>query len=70
MAYKNHETWNVALWINNDESMYLMALSCKNYAEYKTAMDEIGMKNTPDNVYWNDPKIDIDAIDEVIAEIL
>ena len=26
-GWKNYETWNVALWVNNDESMYRFARS-------------------------------------------
>ena len=27
-------TWNVALWINNDQTFYSIAKECKNYADF------------------------------------
>ena len=30
-GWKNYETWNVALWINNDEGLYNMALEVSSY---------------------------------------
>ena len=28
-GWKNYETWNVALWLGNDESLYELARECK-----------------------------------------
>ena len=34
-GYTNYETWNVALWIDNDHWHYALMLQCKSYNEFK-----------------------------------
>ena len=63
-GYKNYETWNVALWISNDEGLYNIAMSCANYDEFVDAMRELDSLETPDNVAWNDSGIDYDEVNE------
>lgn len=110
-GWKNYETWNVALWIGNDEGLYEIAKGAGTYARfidqlrgqwgdvanrligaayracrpvdgrqrYRRRRDsdlsgntEDGPKitiETPDGVAWNDSGLDIDALDEMIAEL-
>lgn len=73
-GWKNRETWNVALWIGNDEGLYKVALNTKDYEEFKSEVKEIGNGNpisyeTPDQVAWNDSGIDVEAIDNMIKEL-
>ena len=38
-GWKNYETWNVALWIGNDEGLYSLAMEFRHKAEpYKATM--------------------------------
>jgi len=74
-GWANYETWNVALWIGNDEGLYLMARECRNQAHpYQAFVDGlagIGSEieyRTPDGVAWNDSGLDTDNLDEMIAE--
>ena len=67
-GWKNHATWNVALWIGNDEGLYRAALLCKDYAEFRECMELQGSTRTPDKVAWNDSGLDIEALDEMITE--
>ena len=68
-GWKNHATWNVALWINNDEGLYRIALLCKDYAAFRECMKLRGSTHTPDNkVAWNDSGLDIEALNEMITE--
>ena len=67
-GWKNHATWNVALWINNDEGLYRIALLCKDYAEFRECMELQGSTHTPDKVAWNDSDLDIEALNEMITE--
>ena len=70
-GWKNHATWNVALWINNDESLYRTALLCKDYAEFRECMElqwKGGFGGTPDLVAWDDSSLDIEALNEMITE--
>jgi hypothetical protein len=64
-GFKNYETWNVVLWINNDEGLYNLARQCESYDEFVDCMKDLGGSigyETPDNVAWNDSGIDRDSI--------
>lgn len=58
-GWTNFFTWNVCLYIQNDESIY--RLICSNeigsYEDLLELLYECGSKETPDGVKWNDPKI-------------
>lgn len=72
-GWLNYETWNVALWINNDEGFYDFAKACKRALHpYKCFVDDLReMKclETPDGVAWNDSNIDIEALNEMFQEL-
>ena len=58
-GWTNYETWNVVLWIENDEDLYNLVnqfeIAC--YEDLLDVLYECGSKETPDGVKWNDPKI-------------
>ena len=61
-------TWNVALWINNDQTFYSIAKECKNYADFLYEMQAmIGSFATPDGADWGEANIE--EMNEVIEEI-
>lgn len=73
-GWANYETWNVALWIQNDEGLYDLAkafkrLGYKRFAESMTSLDGAVAFQTPDGVAWNDSGLDIDALDELLSEL-
>lgn len=87
-GWANYETWNVALYINNDEGYYYLAkrfvqqateksgiyLAFVRYGELYThdwACERYGVNvgETPDGVFWLDPKLDLDELDEMMWEI-
>ncbi len=77
-GWANYETWNVALWIGNDEGLYHMARDCRNYVQFVEMMRELGdecgdktgiSRETPDGVAWNDSGLDIDELDTMINEM-
>jgi hypothetical protein len=57
-GWANWETWNVALWIQNDEGLYAAARICGNYQDLVALLYDCGSKETPDGCRWDDPKID------------
>ena len=64
-GYKNYETWNVCLWISNDEGLYNLSRSCSNYSEFQEYLRHEGGAisfETPDNVSWNDSGIDTNEV--------
>jgi hypothetical protein len=68
-GWKNYETWNIALWIGNDEGLYNLARECESYAAFQATMREFGTTETPDHVAYNDSSLDIDALDELISDL-
>ena len=73
-GWKNYETWNVSLWINNDEGLYNIAKSCRDYSEFTDTLKAMGEVKTLDGVKYGDcihgyGTLDIDALNEVIREI-
>ena len=60
-------TWNVALWIRNDECFYNIAKECRNYADFLYEMQAmIGSFATPDGADWGEANIE--EMNEVISE--
>jgi len=70
-GYANYETWNVALWIQNDYGFYSIAQQCDDYQDFVDALEAVSFnsKSTPDGVKWDDAKIDGIEINEVIADL-
>jgi len=70
-GWANYETWNVSLWINNDEAMYRLA-RIKGHSGYDhliPALEASFGQMTPDGVRWMDPTIDTDEMDEMLEEL-
>jgi hypothetical protein len=61
----SHASWNVSLWINNDEGLYLLAKDCIRRASNKEqaakdmldALHETGTTHTPDGVRYSKTSI-------------
>jgi hypothetical protein len=41
-GWENYETWNVALWINNDQRLYHIAHEAGDYEAFVDVHDEYG----------------------------
>ena len=80
-GWANYETWNASLWIGNDEFLYNTAKACVTYCcvnetpwnKFVRCMTDgqIGrhLVTTGDGVAWNDPKIDSDEMNEMLADL-
>ena len=68
-GWKNYETWNVALWIGNDEGMYNFAKECGTYKNFVDQMREVGYTETPDKVAYNDSGLDLPRLEEMFADL-
>jgi len=53
-GWKNYETWNVTLWIQNDETLYRLALATAGFQTFMQEMREWGVDETQDGVKWVD----------------
>ena len=63
-GYTNYETWNVCLWIGNDEGLYNLSKSCANYDEFCDLLRDCGTLETPDHVAYNDSGLNVEEINE------
>ena len=80
-GFATYETWNAALWIQNDEFLYNTARACVEFAaegespwsKFVRCMTEgqIGrhLLVTGDGVAWNDPAIDATEMNELMADL-
>lgn len=72
MAYNgwaNYATWNVALWLQNDEGLHEIMRGYKTYDNLIQALrEELDLTETPDQVAWNDSNIDHSEINAMMAE--
>lgn len=70
-GWSNYETWNVALWLNNNEGLYFGMLDAirngsHTYEEVREYMGLVG--KTDDGVAWDDLALDLGELDAMIAE--
>ena len=68
-GWANYETWNVALWLDNDYESYKLARTCKNFREYRKAKNLRGEPLTGDHISLFDDKLNIKELDEKITEM-
>jgi len=80
-GWTNYETWNVSLWIQNDEFLYNTAKACVEFcSENETPFEKFvrcmceGMvgrhlKETPDGVKWDSAMINDFQINEMMLTL-
>jgi hypothetical protein len=68
-GFANYATWNVALWLQNDEALYRMARGMTSYAKLASRLQDMGSAGTPDNVAWDSAELDTDTLDAVLEEL-
>ena len=71
-GWANYSTWNVALYIQNDEGLYHWARDYRHfgYKRFAEALTEYSVSpETPDGVSWTHPELDTEELDEMMAEL-
>jgi hypothetical protein len=58
-GWENHTTWNIALWLQNDEGLYNLAMECGSYEDTVEALSEMGVTETRDGVKFNSPEVNV-----------
>jgi hypothetical protein len=75
-GWKNRQTWNVSLWINNDEGLYNAArdYAIRNKGKnnlYSRFIRSCGLENerTPDRIGYLTNVLDYKALNEMMLEL-
>lgn len=68
-GWANYETWNVALYIQNEYDLYKVAQGYKSYDQLIPRLELMRGQITPDGVRWMDPTINTDELDEMLADL-
>lgn len=74
-GYKNWDTWNVALWLSNDKSLYRAVVTfMKSYDGEKPYTDFIKKRylcgnRTPDGVRFLSKKVDYAELNRVMFDL-
>ena len=68
-GWTNYETWNVALWINNDEGLYHLAQEVGNYVDFIDLLNDQGIVSTPDGVRYDDPAVNVVEIKSDVFDL-
>jgi len=70
-GWANYETWNVALYIQNDYGMYQLARMYRHhgYKSLSHMLEESYGSVTPDGVYWKHADLDIDELNEMLEDL-
>lgn len=68
-GWRNYDTWNASLWINNEENIYNLAKRCRDYGEFVAIMLCAGETKTGDGVRWDSENMDWFELSEMITEL-
>jgi len=68
-GWANWATWNVALWLSNDENLYKVARQYDSYDRLIPRLESQFGQMTPDGARWMDGTIDTAALDEMLADL-
>ena len=66
-GWTNWETWNVTLWLGNDEDLYNLAKMAGTYKKFLKYVDENG--TTGDGVNWRDSNINVTEVNKFFEEL-
>lgn len=80
-GWANYETWNVALYINNEYAIYQIACEwvqdrldsgydSLSYDVFRYTLTELFGDKTPDGVSWDDDNLDISELTEMLHELV
>ena len=73
-GWKNRSTWDVSLWINNDEGLYKAAkeyMQTKHNKPYSGFIRHMNMQydKTPDGIKYISTLLDYKALNEMMEEL-
>jgi hypothetical protein len=68
-GYANYATWNVSMFLTSDEGLYNLVKRFDSWEVCKNALESFGLAETCDNISFDDPDLDINELDEMLAEL-
>ena len=70
-GWANYETWNVSLWIQNDEGLYNLARQFSSYTDFQTFMTSAYGRHvqTRDGISYNDPALDVEELNDMFTDL-
>ena len=77
-GWKNRATWNVALWIQNDEALYKLAMNYLAYCQRErirvrwggfVVWAHLAGTGTPDGYEYQDKTLDTRRLTEMLLEM-
>ena len=80
-GWTNYETWNVALYINNEFDIYCVArdwvrdriemgYDSLSYDVFRHTLNSLFGDKTPDSVWWDDDTLDHQELTEMLHELV
>jgi hypothetical protein len=67
-GWADRTTWNCALWINNEQSIYNVAAECNDYLDFLWEMQAmVGSYATPDGADWGEANLE--EMNELVKSI-
>ena len=76
-GWTNRQTWNIALWIQNDEYLYKSArqfvIDCPNCSKPYIAWIQVnGMRNdrTPDNISFTGTRLNYAELNQMMRDLI
>ena len=73
-GHANYATWNVSLWIQNEEMLYHTAVEFaqqgQTYGEFVSYLNDCGITQTPDGVSYTDTKLDGISLNEMMQDLV
>ena len=67
-GWTNYETWNVALWLQNDEGWYSVLEQAEEIGDVLDFLVSNGITHTPDGVEVDGPEIDYEQLENLVQE--
>ena len=68
-GWANYETWNVALWLQNQENLYYLCQDIGNYVDTIDMLKDEGIVETPDGVRYDDPKVNVIELNSEVFDL-